>query len=77
MKIGKIKNKISDITSFITTPELNRLTKISFDARMKTAAKNLASKGEVKNALDLGEINGEKTSNNCFKFFHRQKLPWG
>ena len=30
---------------------------------MKTAVKNLVSKGEVKNALDLGEINREKTSN--------------
>ena len=62
-KTVKIKNKMPDITSFINTPEFHKLTKISFDARTKTAVKNLVSKGEVKNALDLGEINREKTSN--------------
>ena len=52
-KVTKIENKILDITSFIITPELNRFKKISVDARTKEAAKILANKSEIKNALDL------------------------
>ena len=45
----------TNASSFITSPEFNRLTKISFDARMKKVEKSLASKTEVKNATDLGD----------------------
>ena len=33
-KVKEIENEAPYITSFITTPEFNRLTKLSFDARM-------------------------------------------
>ena len=46
-KVTEIGNKISDTIGFITTPEFNRLTKISFDARIKQEAKSLASKIQV------------------------------
>ena len=53
-KATDIANKIPDSTShFVNNQEFNRLTKISFDARMKEAAKGLASKTEVDNALDI------------------------
>ena len=39
----EIENNIPDTSSVITTPEFNRLTKKSFDVRIKEAAKNLAS----------------------------------
>ena len=37
MKAIEIDSKIPNTSSFITTPELNRLTKISFDERTKEA----------------------------------------
>ena len=43
-EVTEIENKVPDTTGFITTPEFNRLTKISFVAKMKQAAKILASK---------------------------------
>ena len=52
-KFTEIANKITEtISRFVNTQEFNRLTKISFDTRMKEAAKGLASKTEVDNALD-------------------------
>ena len=51
-KATKIGSKKHDTASFITTQEFNRLTKISFDAKMKEAAKILASKSKVDHALD-------------------------
>ena len=50
IKAIEIRNKITDISNF---EELNRLTKISFDARLKEAEKILASKTKVNNALGL------------------------
>ena len=41
-KDTEIESKIPDTTAFITPPEFNTLTKISFDARMKEATKSLA-----------------------------------
>ena len=49
-KAIEIENKITNTSSFITTPEFNRLTKISFDVRIKEAEKGLGSKTEKKNA---------------------------
>ena len=62
-KAAEIENKIRDSTGFITTPQFNRLVKIRFDARMKEAAKNLASYSQVNNALDIAEKNGENIKN--------------
>ena len=42
-KAENIGNKVPGTTSFITTPEINRLRKINFDARMKQEAKSLAN----------------------------------
>ena len=47
-------------SSFITTPEYNRLTRISFEARINEAAKILASKSQVDNALNIADKNREK-----------------
>ena len=49
-KDTEIENKIPDTTSFITTPNFNRLTKLSL-------------KSEVKNTLDLGDKNRVKMKN--------------
>ena len=54
-KATELQNIIPDNSHFVNTEEFNRSTKISFDARMKEAEKNLASKTEVNNALDLGD----------------------
>ena len=51
IKATELENIIPDNSQ----EEFNRSTKISFDARMKEAEKNLASKTEVNNALDLGD----------------------
>ena len=56
-KTAETENKIPDTSHFINTPEFNRLTKISFDARMKEVEKSHASKSEVSNALVLGNKN--------------------
>ena len=37
-KATKIENKVADTISFNNTQEFNRLTKISFDAKMKEAS---------------------------------------
>ena len=42
-KVTKIENKMPDTSHFINTQELNRLTEISLDERMKEAIKSLAS----------------------------------
>ena len=72
-KAKEIKNTIPDTTSFITTPEFSRFTKLSFEARIKEGTKSLTSKSEAKNAFDLGDKNTEKikkkTSNICFKLY--------
>ena len=47
-KATEMENEILDTTGFITIPEFNRLTKISFDAKMKEAMKNIASKKSSK-----------------------------
>ena len=49
-----------DTSHFINSQELDRLTKISFDARVKEAEKSLASKTVVENTLDLGDKNRQK-----------------
>ena len=56
----KPRDKTTDATDFITTPEFSRLTKISFDARMKEAAKNLASKSQIDNDLDIAKKKNKK-----------------
>ena len=66
----EIENKIPDIRHFLNAQEFNRLTKISFNARMKGAVKGRASTTEVNNALNLGDKNQKiKTSNIQFKLF--------
>ena len=55
-KTTDIENKTTDATSFIITPELNRLTKISFDAKIKEAAKSLASESQ-EYVLDIVDEN--------------------
>ena len=54
-KATEIKDIITGISQSINTQEFDRLMKISFNARMKEAAESLASKTEVKDALDLGQ----------------------
>ena len=51
-KAKRIDNKISDSKNFINTQDFNRLIKINFDARIREAEKDLASKAEVDNALN-------------------------
>ena len=43
IQITEIKNKVPDTIGFITTPEFNRLRKITFDAKMKEETKSLGS----------------------------------
>ena len=62
-KATEIENKIPDTTSFITIPEFNKLSKVSFDSRIKEAVKILASKSHVDKALDIANENGEKMKN--------------
>ena len=52
-KSTEIVDKILNTTGFIVTPEFNRLSKISFDARIKEAVKILASKSQTNDALDI------------------------
>ena len=66
-KAKEIKNTIPDTTSFITTPEFSRFTKLSFEARIKEGTKSLTSKSEAKNAFDLGDKNTEKIKKKNFK----------
>ena len=59
-KSTEAENKIPDTTGFITTPEFNRLTKISCDVEIKEAAKGLASRSQVHNGLDTADKSREK-----------------
>ena len=59
-KVTETENKISDTTGFVTTPEFNTLTKMSFDARIEEAAKNLIIKSQVDNVLDIADKSKEK-----------------
>ena len=52
-KTAEIEDKIPNTTGFTTTLPHNRLAKISFDARMKEAEKNIATKVQVTDAIDL------------------------
>ena len=49
----EIEKKTLDTTDFITIPEINRLTRIGFESRIKDIAKSLASKCHVNIALDI------------------------
>ena len=60
IKAREIVSEIPDTTGFITTPEFNGLTKTSFDVRIKEAAKGLARKSQVDNALDKADKSREK-----------------
>ena len=68
IKVGEIESKIPDTTEnkvpgttgFNATSVCNRLTKISFEVRMEKAAKGLARKIQVDNALDIADNNREK-----------------
>ena len=59
-KATEIENKILDTIGFIGGSEVNRLTKIIFDARMKEATKSLASKSQVDTVLNRSDKNREK-----------------
>ena len=56
-KATEIENKELDIAGFITT---SRLSKISFDSRIKEAAKSVARKSQLDNALDIADKSREK-----------------
>ena len=55
MKATEIGNKLYDTSHFINTQEFNKLTKISFNAKMKEAEKSFVGKTEPNDALDLGD----------------------
>ena len=55
-----MENKTPDTNHFINTHEFNRLTKISFDLRMKETAKSLPCKSQADNTLYLGDTNKKK-----------------
>lgn len=59
-KVTEIENKIPDTADLISTPEFNRLTKISFDVKMRGAVKNLANKSQTDNAIDIADKNRGK-----------------
>ena len=59
-KTTEIENKITLASSFITTPEFNRLTKLTFDRRMKKKTKSLPTESETKSELNLRDTNIEK-----------------
>ena len=50
-KATEIENKRPNTSRFVTTPEFNKLKKVSFDEKMKEAEYSLANKTEVKNAI--------------------------
>ena len=64
----EIENKIPNTISFFTTPEFNRLTKLSFDSKINEAAKNLETETEVKSLLDLGDKDREKMKERLSTF---------
>ena len=49
-----------DTRGFVTNPAFTRLTKIIFDTSLTEAAKNLASKSQVDNAIDIANKSREK-----------------
>ena len=59
-KTTKIESKIPKTTGFVTTPNFNRLKKVSLGLRMTEAEKFLATKIQVRNAIDLTAINKVK-----------------
>ena len=59
-KIKNVDRKISDTSKFIVTQDFNRLINMNFNSRTGEASKNLATKKQVENALDLGDNNREK-----------------
>ena len=59
-KVTEIENKIPDTADLISTPEFNRLTKMSFDVKMRGAVKNLANKSQIDNAIDIADKNRGK-----------------
>ena len=63
-KAIKIENELSYTIGFVVTFELNRLTKINSDAKMKEAVKNLAIKSQVQNALDISDKIEKKLKKN-------------
>ena len=71
-KSAETGNNVPDTTSFIYTSEFKRLTKISFDVRIKEIAKSFASESQVDNALEIADKNREKikklqtTDFSCF-----------
>ena len=59
-KVTEIESKIPDTRGFVTNPAFTRLTKIIFDTSLTEAAKNLASKSQVDNAIDIANKSREK-----------------
>ena len=59
-------------TVFIITPEFDRLTKLSFNPRMKKARKSLTIRSNVTTTLDLAEekIKQWKGSDVYLRFFY-------
>ena len=70
-KDTQIENKIPDTTGSFTSPEFNRLTKISFDVRIKETTKSLVSKSQVDNALDIADKNREKKKKSGVVVIHQ------
>ena len=58
----RIENKMAYTITLITTPEISRLTKILFDARIKVAAKLFASRSHADNVLDIADKKREKNT---------------
>ena len=63
----EIENEKLDTISFISTAEFNRLTKISFDARMKQEAKILV-KTSFLSYFNGRRYFGDNQSQNCLIF---------
>ena len=55
---------------FITTPDINRLAKISFDERMKDLGKNLATKIQVMCTINLTTITKTNAKLHMFNSSH-------
>ena len=58
----RIENKMAYTITLITTPEISRLTKILFDARIKVVAKLFASRSHADNVLDIADKKREKNT---------------
>ena len=63
-KAINIENKMSSTTRFITFLEFSRLKKLSFHAKMKESAKNLAIKGQGGAVIDKTDKNRAKIKRN-------------